>query len=167
MKPIYQSVVKIFILSFIWITTIRGQTTYNSKDESRGTVGSSYFLYQQAEYPRDCQKVYAQCSTTNSSGVYLIKPDGYPDAFEVYCDNSIDGVGWTVFQRRIEGSIYFNRTWKDYKNGFGFQSNEFWLGLEKLSFLTNQKKYEIRIDMESTAVLSMFFVSVMGMVTSE
>ncbi|KAJ8033600.1 Ficolin-1 [Holothuria leucospilota] len=155
MKPIYLRFMKILIILLsLWLSISKGQTNHNSNDATRGTVGSSYFFYQHSEYPRDCHEVYAQCSATNSSGVYLIKPDGYPNAFEVFCDNSIDGGGWTVFQRRVDGSIYFNRTWKEYKNGFGFQSNEFWLGLEKLSFLTNQKKYEVRINMENTAGLA-------------
>ena len=57
---------------------------------------ASYFYYQKAEYGRDCKEVFDQCSASNSSGVYLIKPDGYPHPFEVYCNNSIDSGGWTV-----------------------------------------------------------------------
>lgn len=51
-------------------------------------------------------------------------------------------------QRRTEGSIDFLRGWEDYKEGFGFLWNEFWIGFEKLSFLTNQNNYNIRISME-------------------
>ena len=61
-----------------------------------------------------------------------------------------------VFYRRTEGAVGFHRTWEEYKNGFGFLSSEFWLGLEKLSFLVNQKKYELRIDMENTAGSSFY-----------
>ena len=48
--------------------------------------------------------------------------------------------------RRFDGSVNFARNWNDYKDGFGFLSTEFWIGHEKLSFLTNQKVYEVRID---------------------
>lgn len=51
-----------------------------------------------------------------------------------------------VVQRRNDGSVTFQRDWMEYKVGFGFLSQEFWLGNEKLSFLTNQNKYELRID---------------------
>lgn len=56
---------------------------------------ASYFYYQQADYPKDCQEVYNQCTNT-TDGIYLIKPDGYTEPFEVFCNNTIDGGGWTV-----------------------------------------------------------------------
>ncbi|KAJ8035740.1 Fibrinogen-like protein A [Holothuria leucospilota] len=119
--------------------------------------GSTYFFYQQPAYPRDCQEVFEQCSTSTASGVYLIKPDGYDKAFEVYCDNQTDGGGWTVFQRRIEdNSAEFRRNFSEYRGGFGFLSTEFWLGNERLAFLTNQKRYQLRIDMTNSAGSSFY-----------
>lgn len=55
-------------------------------------------------------------------------------------------LSFQVVQRRHDGSVIFQRDWMEYKVGFGFLSQEFWLGNEKLSFLTNQKEYELRID---------------------
>ncbi|XP_071835340.1 uncharacterized protein [Apostichopus japonicus] len=54
----------------------------------------------------------------------------------------------TVIQRRDSGSVNFNRSWSQYEDGFGFLSSEFWLGNEKLSYLTNQADYEVRVDIE-------------------
>ncbi|XP_070537510.1 ficolin-1-like [Ptychodera flava] len=59
-----------------------------------------------------------------------------------------DHGGWTVFQRRRDGSLDFYRYWNDYKNGFGFPAAEFWLGNDRLYALTNQRRYELRIDLE-------------------
>ena len=42
----------------------------------------------------------------------------------------------------------FERSWEDYKNGFGYLRYDFWLGNEILSYITNQAVYELRIDME-------------------
>ncbi|PIK38232.1 Angiopoietin-4, partial [Apostichopus japonicus] len=81
----------------------------------------------------------------------MIKPDGYPDPFEVYCDNTDSSGGWTVIQRRTDGSIDFRRDWDSYTSGFGFLSHEFWLGNEKLSFLTNQKKYQLVFEITTSS----------------
>ncbi|KAJ8033774.1 Ficolin-1 [Holothuria leucospilota] len=110
--------------------------------------GSSFFFYQKSEYPRDCSEVRDSCSSVISSGVYFIKPDGYEEAFEVYCDNTSDAGGWTVILRRFDGSISFARIWEEYTKGFGFLSTEFWLGNDKLSYLTNQAVYELFIDIQ-------------------
>ncbi|XP_071828208.1 fibrinogen-like protein A isoform X2 [Apostichopus japonicus] len=56
------------------------------------------------------------------------------------------GLDDKVFQRRLDGSVNFDKLWTDYKNGFGFLNTEFWLGNEKLAYLTAQKNYELRID---------------------
>ncbi|KAJ8039660.1 Ficolin-1 [Holothuria leucospilota] len=115
--------------------------------EPNTNLDNSYFFYQRPEYPRDCNEIRSECRSSSSSGVYLIKPDGYSGPFEVFCDNDVDSGGWTVVQRRIDGSVLFNRTWEEYKDGFGFLSSEFWLGNEKLSHISNQANYELRIDM--------------------
>ncbi|XP_071836354.1 uncharacterized protein [Apostichopus japonicus] len=118
------------------------------------TLSSSFFFYQRAEYPRDCLDVFNQCPSSINDGVYVIKPEGYPEPFEVYCNNSLGDGGWTVIQRREDSSINFNRTWDEYENGFGFLSHEFWLGNEKISYITNQRKYQLRIDLTTASGFS-------------
>ncbi|XP_071837004.1 techylectin-5B-like [Apostichopus japonicus] len=143
-------------LLFLWTTSCLVFRESSAQQTSDGSTNgkilgqSSFFFYQQSTYPRDCREVQGQCSSHNSSGVFMIKPDGYPDPFEVYCDNTDSSGGWTVIQRRIDGSIDFRRDWDSYKSGFGFLSHEFWLGNEKLSLLTNQKKYQLVIEITTS-----------------
>lgn len=53
---------------------------------------------------------------------------------------------WQVFQRRVDATVSFVQNWEAYKNGFGDLNGNFWLGNEKLYHFTNQKTYELRID---------------------
>ena len=58
-----------------------------------------------------------------------------------------NGGGWTVFQRRMDGTVDFFRTWADYLKGFGDLKGEFWLGLNKIHRLT-QASSRLRVDLE-------------------
>ena len=80
-------------------------------------------------------------------GVYSIDPDG-GGSFNVRCDMTTDGGGWTVFQRRHDGSVDFYRNWTDYKYGFGNMSGEFWLGLKNIKRLTKDNYKELSVDLE-------------------
>ena len=98
-------------------------------------------------YFRHCSHAYAK--GWRDSRVYLVKPD-QKEPFEVFCDMETAGGGWTVVQRRVDGSVQFNRTWKDYADGFGrvLEMGEFWLGLEKIHRLTGSSRVtQLRVDL--------------------
>ena len=84
---------------------------------------------------------------TRTDGVYTIDPDGLR-AFKVRCDMTTSGGGWTVFQRRIDGSVDFYRGWNDYKKGFGKPNGEFWLGLDEIHRLSKSGQIVLRVDLE-------------------
>ena len=79
--------------------------------------------------------------------MYTIKPDNLP-AFDVFCDQTTAGGGWTVFQKRIDGSENFYLYWNDYKDGFGDLNGEFWLGKDKIHRLTIDDNQMLRVDLE-------------------
>lgn len=58
------------------------------------------------------------------------------------------GGGWTVIQRRVDGSVSFDRNWRDYRDGFGDLHSEFWLGNDHIHDLSTQADYSLRIDLE-------------------
>eukprot|EP00058_Branchiostoma_floridae_P013539 XP_002599027.1 hypothetical protein BRAFLDRAFT_104277 [Branchiostoma floridae] len=88
----------------------------------------------------DCSALYASGQTT--SGVYTLGP-----GVQAYCDMETAGGGWTVIQRRQDGSVPFNRTWEEYKLGFGDPNGEYWLGNDNIHLLTSQKDYTLRVDL--------------------
>ena len=58
-----------------------------------------------------------------------------------------DGGGWTVFQRRQDGSLDFYRNWVDYEKGFGDLKKNFWLGLKNINRLTKTDDNTLRVDL--------------------
>ncbi|XP_037813682.1 ryncolin-1-like, partial [Lucilia sericata] len=87
-------------------------------------------------YPTSCADFNTNYCSNNKcrifSKIYGQKP------FYVSCDNQTDGGGWTVIQRRINGSVDFYRKWSEYKMGFGDIEGEFFIGLDKLHALTTE-----------------------------
>ncbi|XP_035026019.2 fibrinogen gamma chain-like, partial [Hippoglossus stenolepis] len=86
----------------------------------------------------DCQDVANKGATV--SGLYYVKPQTATEQFLVYCEIDSFGRGFTVIQRRRDGSVDFLKDWIQYKQGFGYLSpddtTEFWLGNEKIHLLT-------------------------------
>eukprot|EP00058_Branchiostoma_floridae_P013859 XP_002599347.1 hypothetical protein BRAFLDRAFT_199923 [Branchiostoma floridae] len=97
----------------------------------------------------DCDELYN--AAYRISGVYTIQPVRSRDPFLVYCEMEDGTGGWTVIQKRFNGSVDFARDWQTYKEGFGSRSGEFWLGNDKIYQLTNAKSYLLRIDLENWA----------------
>ncbi|XP_069465827.1 ficolin-1-like [Ambystoma mexicanum] len=93
---------------------------------------------------KTCKELQLRGNTVG--GWYTIYPDGCT-AMPVLCDMENDGGGWTVFQRRWDGSVGFQRNWSAYKKGFGSQLTEFWLGNDNLNILTSNGTYELRIEL--------------------
>ncbi|KAG0717475.1 Ficolin-1 [Chionoecetes opilio] len=99
--------------------------------------------------PRHCKDLLDSGDT--GSGLRLVYPyPGQPHHHvTVFCDHTVDGGGWTVFQRRTNDSIRqdFNRTWIEYQLGFGDIQGEFWMGLDLLHVLTSTILQSLRIDL--------------------
>ncbi|KAH8419314.1 hypothetical protein KR222_004531, partial [Zaprionus bogoriensis] len=84
----------------------------------------------------------------NSSAIHILHvPDIEP--FAVPCQSDIQDGGWTVIQRRLDGTVNFERSWNEYRNGFGDLKGEFFIGLEKLHRMTKAQPHELYIQFET------------------
>ena len=92
----------------------------------------------------DCKEHYTQGELLN--GIYMINNNITGSVVEVYCDHTTDGGGWTVVQRRMDGSENFYRVFDEYKRGFGKLQREHWIGNDNLHLLTAQGS-EVRFDL--------------------
>ncbi|XP_053562986.1 angiopoietin-2 [Bombina bombina] len=94
---------------------------------------------------RDCAAAYKAGLT--SSGVYTLHFYNSTNTIKALCDMETSGGGWTVIQHRKDGSVDFHRLWKEYKEGFGSTTTEYWLGNEFVHQLTSQGSYNLRIQL--------------------
>ena len=87
---------------------------------------------------------------TKPSGIYQTQClcGGKWSTTDVFCDTETADGGWTVIQRRVDGSVDFNRPWSDYEKGFGDLNGEFWYGLRNINCLTQTGQWELRVDFE-------------------
>ncbi|XP_053374920.1 microfibril-associated glycoprotein 4-like [Mercenaria mercenaria] len=91
----------------------------------------------------DCLALFQQGYLAN--GVYVVQPVGGTN-IEAWCD--MTNGGWTVIQRRQDGSEDFYRGWGEYVEGFGNKTGEYWLGLENIHRLTKNSS-SLYIEMEA------------------
>jgi len=100
--------------------------------------------------PRDCLDVQLR-DASSESGIYEIDAgnDRVRKIIPVYCDMETDGGGWTVIQRRMEGSINFYSSYERYAEGFGLVVHEFWMGNDNIHHMTSRTNYELRVDLEN------------------
>jgi len=146
-------------LQYLWFgtTTVPSQTTTSTSETTTVPIETTTAPFERTALPlettrsllseaKDCKEIKA--SDPNApTGIYRIRTT-YGE-LEVFCQNDVDGGGWTVLQKRFNGSVSFGRPWSQYANGFGSFHSEFWLGLEHVHQFTINKNNELRVDVES------------------
>ncbi|XP_067944990.1 angiopoietin-related protein 2-like [Watersipora subatra] len=127
---------------------------------------------------QDCQDAFEK-GERNSGAVYILRPDPNWRLIRAVCQFDHES-GWTVIQRRLDGTVNFYRGWNEYVDGFGEINGEYSIvlaagqrietfikqgkgGLEGLYYLT-RKNRKLNIYMEAhdgefrTANYSTFYV---------
>ncbi|XP_022534929.2 fibrinogen alpha chain [Astyanax mexicanus] len=99
----------------------------------------------------DCVDILQNHATGGQSGLFKVKPAGSEEVVEVYCDQTTGLGGWALIQQREDGSVNFNRTWEEYRVGFGKVDKrgkgEVWIGNHILHLLT-QTESLLRVELQ-------------------
>ncbi|XP_078686058.1 uncharacterized protein LOC144918846 isoform X2 [Branchiostoma floridae x Branchiostoma belcheri] len=150
-SPVTTRYVRFVPVTWHWHISMRVEVL-GCYDVAFGPQGSAFL-------PEDCQDIHL-ADPDLPSGPYTVFPWGASSGLLVYCDMETDGGGWTVFQRRQDGSVDFYLYWDDYRAGFPSQrvSGEFWLGNDNIHLLTSQKDYVLRVDLEAVDGASAYAV---------
>nr|XP_022299377.1 ryncolin-1-like [Crassostrea virginica] len=132
--------------------------------ESSGSLSGPVVLTVKSKYKMNGGLVFSQkypetylksCSDILRKKPYRKNIDGVYTIYlstglkkRVYCDMTTDGGGWTVIQRRFDGSTDFqSKTWQNFAEGFGNPKHEYWIGNDAIHDLTKSGKAKLRIDL--------------------
>ena len=98
--------------------------------------------------PKVCEKGMVSVLSQGSFPYPVIYPSSQGIfRFPYLCDPVTDAGGWIVIQRRTTGSVDFHRNWADYRAGFGYLDDDFWLGNNNIHAITRTGTYELRVDL--------------------
>ncbi|XP_011186659.2 angiopoietin-related protein 1 isoform X2 [Zeugodacus cucurbitae] len=135
------------------IEVVNGELNENvhESDDKIDTKASNiekHLLANRVSKPSSCMEAAANSS---KSGIFKIqlKNTDVTD-LEVFCENDVASGGWLVILRRRSTSVNFNRSWHDYKEGFGDLTGNYWIGLETLHALTSSCQQELYVQMKAS-----------------
>ena len=67
-----------------------------------------------------------------------------------YCIQTAAATDGILVQQHIGASTSFNRSWQEFKDGFGNKSGDYWIGNERLHQLTKDGRYKLRVDVQAS-----------------
>ncbi|XP_037335793.2 fibrinogen alpha chain-like [Pungitius pungitius] len=102
---------------------------------------------------KDCVNAQQHHLKGEANGLFKIKPSGADGGVvEVYCRQEGLMGGWLLVQQRESGALDFNRSWAEYRVGFGSVDaagrGEFWIGNRNLHLLTSGGETLLKVELE-------------------
>ena len=119
-------------------------------------------MYFQGLVPKECLDIFKR--GVSQDGVYKIYPNS-TEGIQVYCE--MGKGGWTRIMNRIDNGTAFDRSWNDFKIGFGDINDNHWLGFNSISRILSIGKIMVRFEFMSQASPLDFFEFDQIMIASE
>ncbi|XP_072167985.1 ficolin-2-like [Diadema setosum] len=110
----------------------------STKHPTTGQTPASLFMGRELRTRLTLVKPSLETKATGdeASGTVLMEPESLDE-----------NLSEQLLRRRADGSLRFDRLWREYKVGFGDVMSEHWLGNEKIYHLTAQRDYELRVEL--------------------
>ena len=117
--------------------------------ETNTLINNNIKLVSDLLMPKQCRRGLVSLAVQTRFPYPVIRPNKESGLNVSYlCDEITDGGGWIIIQRRTTGEEDFYRDWATYRKGFGSLAGDFWLGNENLHTLTNNRSYELRVELK-------------------
>ncbi|ALC39654.1 maker512 [Drosophila busckii] len=112
------------------------------------------------EIPNGFKLYPTNCAAFGSSDTIEIIQTPPKGLYQVPCDSTTAGPGWTVIYFRTNNTLpTWNVDWNEYKTGFGDLVSHYFIGLEKLHLMTKLDfELYVKIETKSYAHYSIFSV---------
>uniref|UniRef100_A0A8D8C5E5 Fibrinogen-like protein A n=1 Tax=Culex pipiens TaxID=7175 RepID=A0A8D8C5E5_CULPI len=90
--------------------------------------------------------IITSCKQPSTSGVFRMQNPNV----QVFCEMDSFNGGWLVIQQRVDRTFDFNRSWAEYRDGFGTvgKNDSFWLSLEAVHQITGRGSCELAVEMK-------------------
>uniref|UniRef100_A0A8D8MNM7 Angiopoietin-4 n=1 Tax=Culex pipiens TaxID=7175 RepID=A0A8D8MNM7_CULPI len=90
--------------------------------------------------------IITSCKEPSTSGVFRMQNPNV----QVFCEMDSFNGGWLVIQQRVDRTFDFNRSWAEYRDGFGTvgKNDSFWLSLEAVHQITGRGSCELAVEMK-------------------
>ncbi|XP_046376670.1 fibrinogen-like protein 1 isoform X1 [Haliotis rufescens] len=108
-----------------------------------------------------CERLMTDCSDgvsyySGKHDKYLMQPSLAPRPFTVYCEMHYGGR--TMFLRQKAGNENFNRSWKDYKQGFGDVTGDHWLGNDYIHYISSSRKHSLLVEIVTNSGFNQYYM---------
>lgn len=113
-----------------------------AKEQEQTLIASKYSLNKCEEHLRYLPSQCASYVGIHENTQLIRVGDMEPKL--VACMN-VDNELYMIVQRRLDGSVNFNRSWTEYREGFGDLNGEFFIGLNMLHQLTRRRQHKLLI----------------------